>query len=107
MSEQVRILRFKTDQRGFCEDIYKGDNGRYYVRQEVSNKYPDLVRWTTGSPWSGGVEADTPIKGGWTMRVVDEKGETVFEEQTYTHEWWGNGISKKAHQFSWEQEEQK
>jgi len=76
----VRTVRYIGTHN--CEDLYRCiDNGRVYIRQTLNTSNPvGLVRWLTTSKWSGGYEANCPIKCGITMRVIDRKRNVLFEE---------------------------
>ena len=100
-NNNVTVVKFVESQRGHCEDVYKCGN-RFYIRKEVHNAYPNLVWWGSGTPHDEGVEADSPIKSGWVMRVVNNDNNIVYEETVYEHVYWGKGIADKQHPFSWD-----
>lgn len=76
----VRTVRFMQSVNG--EDLYRcKENKKVYIRQQCNEKY---VRWLTSSKWTGGYEADCPMKEGIKIRVVDNYDNVLFEETLIT-----------------------
>ena len=108
MDDNVRVLRFKTSQRGVGEDVYYcKENKRYYIRQETNIDNPPTVFWlscTKGHDscgWSG-YEASAPLRAGLIMRVVGKDGNVEFEEVIEQNSWNKDTHAKKVVAFSWE-----
>lgn len=96
----VRHVRLIGEQTGVSEDVYRiQETGRVCVRQWLCD---DLVRWCTATKWSGGYEADTPLKDGLMLILVDGSGAEVGMEVTYQTPWNGQGLADKEFPFSWE-----
>lgn len=96
----VRTLTFIGEQHGACEDLYiTKETGIILIRQCLDDA---TVRWLTANKWSGGYEADCPVKDGLILNVVDVDGKSIFTEITYHTEWNGGGQAEKKHPFSWE-----
>lgn len=99
----VRTLTFKESQRGVGEDLYLTKESRnVLIRQMLDD---NTVRWLTANKWSGGYEADCPVKDGLVLNVVDKQGKIIFTETTYRTDWNGAGQADKKHPFSWERQE--
>lgn len=99
--ENVRTVVFMTDQRGNCEDLYRcKETGKVYIRQESGDD--DHVRWLTSSKWTGGYEADCPMKEGLIIRVTDKAGKVLFEEKLIKEEGVTDTWAVKVGPFSWE-----
>lgn len=98
--KNVRHVRRIGSQSWYAEELYRcRETKRVFIRQDLRE---GLVRWTTASKWSGGYEADTPLKDGLTIIVEDRCGSEIFREETYTTRWNGSGQSDKNHPFEWE-----
>lgn len=98
MPETGRILTvtFKTTQD--AEDLfYCKETKKVYARQPAN--VDDIVFWLTTCKWTGGYEADCPIREGITMRVVDKFGEVLFEEKLEKDTWNGGTSAKKVGEF--------
>ena len=65
----AKVIEVKFYAQQGAEELYISANGKtMYIRQPSQES--DLVVWATASKWSGGYEADTPIKAGITMKIV-------------------------------------
>jgi len=85
-----------------AEDLFKnGETGRVYVRLPLDLKN-GVVRWTSGSKWSGGYEADCYLKHDVTVQVVNREGTVLFEEICQTDEWYSGTCARKVGKFSYE-----
>lgn len=99
MSETDRILTviFKATQD--AEDLfYCKETKKVYARQP--SNVNEIVFWRTTCKWTGGYEADCPIRAGITMRVVDNSGDVLFEEKLEKDAWNGGTSAKKVGEFS-------
>lgn len=97
----VRTVKFMADQRGSCEDLYQcKETGKVYIRQESGEK--DHVRWLTASKWTGGYEADCPMKEGLILQVTDKTGKVLFEEELIKEDGITGTWAIKKGPFSWE-----
>lgn len=98
MSEMERILTVTFMGNQNAEDLfYCKDTKKVYARQPSNVK--DIVFWVTTCKWTGGYEADCPIRAGITMRVVDNSGEVLFEEKLEKDAWNGGTSAKKVGEF--------
>ena len=99
----VRHVFLFGSQTGVSEDLYRTkESRRVLIRQDIGQ---GLVRWCTASKWTGGYEADCPVKEGLTIIAIDKKGNEIFREETFRTQWNGTGQADKAHPFSWEEKE--
>lgn len=97
----LRTVTFMADQRGNCEDLYRcKETGQIYIRQESGDE--DHVRWLTASKWTGGYEADCPMKEGLILRVTDKAGKVLFEEELIKEGGVTGTWAVKRGPFSWE-----
>ena len=55
----------------------------------------DHVRWLTSSKWSGGYEADCPMKEGLEIRISDKAGNVLFVEKIVKEEGYDWTVAKK------------
>lgn len=98
MSEAGRILTVTFMATQNAEDLFcRKETKRVYARQPANVN--DIVFWTTTSKWTGGYEADCPIKAGITMQVVDKDGNVLFEEDLREDEWNGRTSAEKKGPF--------
>lgn len=96
----VRTLKLVEVISGYCEEVYKSkENNNFLIRQRASDT---LVKWLSVNRNAGYYEADTPIKDGLTLNVIDNKGNVLFTETTFYTEWNGGGQADKKYPFSWE-----
>lgn len=94
----VRTVHFMHEQG--AEDLFRcEDNGRVYVRQLCDK---DHVRWLTSVKWTGGYEADCPMKHGLTIKVVNRRGEVLFEEKITKKDGYWETVAVKTGPFSGE-----
>ena len=94
----VRTVTFKGNQG--AEDLYLcKETGKIYVRQPCDK---ENVRWCTTSKWSGGYEADCPLKEGLEMHIVDQKGVLLYQETMVKDEFYGTAVAVKAAPFSYD-----
>lgn len=99
--DNMRTVVFIADQKGSGEDLYRcKENGRVYIRQESGDE--GHVRWLTSSKWTGGYEADCPMKEGLILRAVDKTGKELFEEVLIKEEGVSGTWAVKVGPFSWE-----
>lgn len=97
--ENVRTVVLMGEQRGSGEDLFRcKETGKVYIRQECDNEY---VRWLTSSKWSGGYEADCPMKEGLEIRISDKAGNVLFVEKIVKEEGYDWTVAKKEAPFSW------
>lgn len=62
-----------------CSDFYKSEKtGRIYARKAALDKRH--VQWCTASRSCGGYEESSPLKEGSVIRVIDDRGNLLFEE---------------------------
>lgn len=74
---KVITVKYKCTQN--AEDLFVGvENNKVYARQPAN--IDNVVLWLSTSKWSGGYEADCPIREDITMRVVDKFNHIIFEE---------------------------
>lgn len=65
----AKVIEVKFYAQQGSEELYVSANGKtMYIRQPMQTN--ERVVWTTATKWSGGYEADTPIKAGITMKVI-------------------------------------
>lgn len=96
----IRTVRFFANQG--AEDLYKCDETEsIYVRQPVDTQ-GKYVKWCATSKYSGGFEADCPLKEGLAMHIVDNTGCLMFCEKMVPAEWDSGQISEKTAPFSYE-----
>lgn len=89
-------VRFITTQG--AEDLYKNiDSGKIYAR--IPANVDSIVFWTTTSKWTGGYEADCPIRAGIKMQVVDKDENILFEEELREDNWNGGTSAEKRGLF--------
>ncbi len=94
--EKIIKVRFITTQG--AEDLYKNiENGRVYAR--IPANVDSIVFWTTTSKWTGGYEADCPIRAGVKMQVVDKDENILFEEELCEDTWNGRTSAEKKGLF--------
>lgn len=75
-----------------CSDFYKSEKtGRIYARKAALDKRH--VQWCTASRSCGGYEESSPLKEGSVIRVIDDRGNLLFEEQMEKRK---NGVSCMA-----------
>lgn len=99
--ENLRTVVFMADQKGNGEDLYRcKETGKVYIRQESGDD--DHVRWLTASKWTGGYEADCPMKEGLILRAVGRSGNVLFEEKLIKEEGVADTWAVKEGPFSWE-----
>lgn len=97
--ENVRTVVLMGDQRGSGEDLFRcKETRKVYIRQECDE---DHVRWLTSSKWSGGYEADCPMKEGLEIRISDKAGNVLFVEKIVKEEGYDWTVAKKEAPFSW------
>lgn len=97
--ENVRTVVLMGEQRGSGEDLFRcKETGKVYIRQECDD---DHVRWLTSSKWSGGYEADCPMKEGLEIRISDKAGNVLFVEKIVKEEGYDWTVAKKEAPFSW------
>lgn len=95
-TKNIRTVHFMAAQG--CEDLYRcRENGMVYIRQECGKEH---VRWLTACKWSGGYEADCPMKAGLDIRVVDGFGNELFVETIVRENSTGDTWAKKVGEFS-------
>ena len=95
----VRILtvRYKFTQN--AEDLYWcPETKKMYIRQPAN--VDSIVFWLTSTKWTGGYEADCPIREGITMRVIDKEENILFEETLEKDDWNGGTSAKKVGDFA-------
>lgn len=96
--ENVRLVRLIGRQSG--EDLYRKVNSKaVYVRQQCDDGH---VRWLTSSAWSGGYEADCPMREGLVMKIINQSGDVLYEEALVKKEGYGGTVAEKKAPFSWE-----
>ncbi len=96
-----RILTVQFRDNQGAEDLYWcPETKKMYIRQPAN--VDSIVFWLTSQKWTGGYEADCPIKEGITMRVVDRSGTVLFEETLVKDEWNGGTSAKKVGDFAYE-----
>ena len=94
-----RIIEVKYKCQQGAEDLfYSPETKRVYARQRAN--VDDIVFWCTTSKWSQGYEADCPIREGITMKVLDYKNRTCFEETLVADTWSGGTSAKRTGPFS-------
>lgn len=99
--ENLRTVVFMADQRGNGEDLYRcKETGKVYIRQESGDD--DHVRWLTSSKWTGGYEADCPMREGIILCVVDKDGKVLFKEKLIKEDGVTGTWAVKEGPFSWE-----
>jgi len=97
--DKVLTVRFMGRQS--AEDLYRNvETGRVYVRQPAN--VDSIAFWLTSSKWTGGYEADCPIREGIAMRVVDKSDKVLFEELLEKDDWNSGTSAKKVGKFSYE-----
>lgn len=75
-----------------CSDFYKSEKtGRIYARKAALDKR--YVQWCTASRSCGGYEESSPLRDGAVIRVIDDRGNLLFEELMEKRE---NGVSCMA-----------
>ena len=84
-----------------AEDLFRcPENGRVYCRQPLEKGEHPLVRWCTTSKWSGGYEADSPLKAGLEMQVTNPAGNDVlFAETIVASEYYCGSVAEKKAPF--------
>lgn len=93
-----KIISVKFMATQGAEDLYRNvESGRVYARQPAN--VDSIVFWTTTSKWTGGYEADCPIRAGITMRAVDKNGGVIFEEELREDNWNGGTSAEKKGLF--------
>lgn len=98
MVNEIRVVRYCGTQD--AEDLFRcEDLQRIFIRQQCDK---DHVRWLTSSKWTGGYEADCPMKEGLIIRVVDRSGDILFEETLIKEEGYFGTVARKSGPFSWE-----
>jgi len=76
MSDNIRRVRYRGTQSG--EDLYWcSATGKMYIRQECDKNH---VRWLTCVKWTGGYEADCPIREGIVFEIEDKLGTLLYVE---------------------------
>lgn len=101
MSETGRVLQVHFKATQSAEDLYYcPETKKVYVRQP--SNISDKVFWYTSRKWTGGYEADCPIKSGITMQVVDKFFDVLFEEKLEPDEWNGGTSAVKVGEFKCE-----
>lgn len=101
MPETDRILTVTFKATQGAEDLfYCKETKRVYARQPAN--VDDIVFWLTTCKWTGGYEANCPIREGITMRVVDKFGEVLFEEKLEKDTWNGGTSAIKTGEFMYE-----
>lgn len=95
-ADRILTVTFKSTQD--AEDLfYCKETKKVYARQPAN--VDDIVFWYTTRKWTGGYEADCPIREGVTMRVVDKFGEMLFEEKLEKDDGNGGTSAKKNGEF--------
>lgn len=98
--DNVRTVTFMASQRGVCEDLYRcEETGKVYIRQTCDEDY---VRWLTSSKWTGGYEADCPMREGLMIHIVDKAGNLLFQEHISKVDGYSWTVAEKVGPFSWE-----
>lgn len=93
-----KIISVKFMATQGAEDLYRNvESGRVYARRPAN--VDSIVFWTTTSKWTGGYEADCPIRAGITMRAVDKDGGVIFEEELREDNWNGGTSAEKKGLF--------
>lgn len=100
MENNIRKVRFMATQG--AEDLFLCfDNGRIYCRQLLSKGNPSFVRWCSTSKWSGGYEADAPLKAGMKICVTDPAGkEVLFSESVVASDYYCGSVAEKKGPFT-------
>lgn len=79
----MKIKLFKIGERsGFCQEIFKSSEGRYYARTSWDEESAYWYTFTgfKGQNWERG-EADTPLKKGIILEICNEAGIPLFSEE--------------------------
>ncbi|MBE6954493.1 MAG: hypothetical protein E7449_01100 [Ruminococcaceae bacterium] len=93
-----RTLKFYANQD--AEDLYRCiETGAVFVRQPCDNEH---VRWLTSSKWSGGYEADCPLREGLVLRAIDRIGQPLFQETIIKVDGYMDTVAEKIAPFSYE-----
>lgn len=94
----VRTVSFIGRQS--AEDLYWcEETGEIYIRQPCDDQH---VRWLTASKWTGGYEADCPMKSGLKMVIADKNGRTLYEELLKQEPYYMGSVAEKKAPFSYE-----
>ena len=97
---EVRTVVFIGDQRWNGEDLFRcKETGAVYVRQECDKEY---VRWLTANKWTGGYEADCPMREGLELHIADKAGRLLYREPVVKVEGYMDTVARKIAPFSWE-----
>ena len=98
--DNVRTVMFMADQRGVGEDLYRcKETGKVYIRQECDDEH---VRWLTSCKWTGGYEADCPMREGLELQIVDKSGALLHRESIIKVPGYSDTVAEKIAPFSWE-----
>ena len=98
VNENIRTVRFMAVQG--AEDLYRcEETGKVYVRQPCDDKH---VRWCTSCKWTGGYEADCPMKEGIIIDIVDVCGNFLFRESLIKVDGYCWTVAEKVGPFSYE-----
>lgn len=80
----IRKVVYRFTQGGAEDVFWCSETKKMYIRQPVDES---KVHWLTSSKWTGGYEAESHIRDGITMQVVDKCGKILFEETLEQDEW--------------------
>lgn len=92
-----RTVTFMYSKSGTYEDLYRcEETGKVYIRQQCDDEH---VRWLTSTK---DYEADSPMRKGLVISVVDKAGSTLFVEEIVKDEGMDSTWAVKDGPFSWE-----
>ena len=95
----VRTVSYFSTYDEMTKELYRcEENGKIYCRQKVPGN-DKQVRWLSTNKWRSGYEPDSPLKPGITIKVVDKRGQVVFEEVTKKTDDEEVSYAVKKHQF--------
>lgn len=102
------FVRFIDVQNG-SEELYRGENGKVYIRQPSNinenwykGKKGGRTYWLTSSKWTGGYEADCPLKDGLVVNVKDKYGNIIFRETLRADDCCCRTSAEQNAPFAWE-----